>query len=106
VQVTGAACHAMQVQNGAQPSGAVQGALQTAKNVVADNTAILKKPTPDVRTLYDFDKVLGKGQFGTTRWVGGARMRGWHAPSCTQPANALTMQTLQGLPSTPYALSW
>lgn len=44
-------------------------AYVNAKHVVTDSTAILKKPTPDVRSLYDFGQVLGKGQFGTTRLV-------------------------------------
>lgn len=30
---------------------------------------MLGKPTPDVKTLYDVRKVLGEGQFGTTRLV-------------------------------------
>lgn len=32
-----------------------------------ESYAILGKPTADVRTLYDFGRILGKGQFGTTR---------------------------------------
>lgn len=35
----------------------------------APDGTVLGKPTQDVKTLYDFGKQLGKGQFGTTRLV-------------------------------------
>jgi hypothetical protein len=61
-------------------------AYVNAKHVVTDSTAILKKPTPDVRSLYDFGQVLGKGQFGTTRCVGPGLCQ---LPLCPEPRCAL-----------------